>query len=147
MRSTGVIRKVDELGRLVIPRELCHTMGIGPKDAMDIWRDGSDIVFSVAEADAGIGIRRALDALDRLVIPKELRDALGITAETPMEIYINGNSEVILRKHQRECVFCGENDARELLRYGGKAVCRSCVAKVSGMAEAIEADKAIASAS
>lgn len=147
LKNTGVMRKVDELGRLVIPRELCHSMGIGPKDEMDIRRDGDDVVVTVGRPDMGIGIRRPLDSLDRLVIPKELRVALDITADTPLEIYISGGSEIILRKHQSECVFCGENDVRELLRYGGKAVCRACAAKVSGMVEALEADKVVASAS
>lgn len=34
MKSTGIVRKVDELGRVVIPIELRRTLGINEKDAL-----------------------------------------------------------------------------------------------------------------
>ena len=34
MKSTGIVRKVDELGRVVIPIELRRTLGIAEKDAL-----------------------------------------------------------------------------------------------------------------
>jgi len=45
MKSTGVVRKVDELGRVVIPMELRRTMGIEEKDSLEIFTDGEKIVF------------------------------------------------------------------------------------------------------
>ena len=36
MQSTGIVRKADELGRVVLPRELRRTLGIGEKDALEI---------------------------------------------------------------------------------------------------------------
>ena len=42
MKSTGVVRKVDELGRIVIPIELRRTMGIEEKDALEIYVDNGD---------------------------------------------------------------------------------------------------------
>ena len=39
MKSTGVVRKVDELGHIVIPIELRRTMGIEEKDALEIYVD------------------------------------------------------------------------------------------------------------
>ena len=39
MRSTGIVRKVDELGRVVIPIELRRTLGIEEKDALEIYVD------------------------------------------------------------------------------------------------------------
>ena len=38
MKSTGIVRKVDELGRIVLPIELRRTMGIEVKDALEIYR-------------------------------------------------------------------------------------------------------------
>lgn len=35
MKSTGIVRKVDELGRVVIPIELRRTLGINEKDALE----------------------------------------------------------------------------------------------------------------
>ena len=45
MKSTGIVRKVDELGRVVIPRELRRTLDIEEKDALEIYVDGDRIIL------------------------------------------------------------------------------------------------------
>lgn len=45
MKSTGIVRKVDELGRIVLPIELRRTLDIGEKDALEIYVDGSAVVL------------------------------------------------------------------------------------------------------
>ncbi len=45
MKSTGIVRKVDELGRVVIPIELRRTLGINEKDALEIYVDDERIVL------------------------------------------------------------------------------------------------------
>ena len=45
MKSTGIVRKVDELGRIVLPIELRRTLNIGEKDSLEIYVDGSSIVL------------------------------------------------------------------------------------------------------
>ncbi len=45
MKSTGIVRKVDELGRIVIPVELRRTMEIAEKDPMEIYVDGERIIL------------------------------------------------------------------------------------------------------
>lgn len=45
MKSTGIIRKVDELGRVVIPIELRNQFHISEKDPIEIFVDGSSIVL------------------------------------------------------------------------------------------------------
>jgi transcriptional pleiotropic regulator of transition state genes len=45
MKSTGVVRKVDELGRIVIPIELRRTLDISEKDAVEIYVDGDTIIL------------------------------------------------------------------------------------------------------
>jgi transcriptional pleiotropic regulator of transition state genes len=49
MKSTGIVRKVDELGRVVIPIELRRTLNIGEKDALEIYVDGEHIVLKKYE--------------------------------------------------------------------------------------------------
>ena len=39
MKATGIVRKVDELGRVVIPIELRRTLGIAERDALEIYTD------------------------------------------------------------------------------------------------------------
>ncbi|HZG60905.1 MAG TPA: AbrB/MazE/SpoVT family DNA-binding domain-containing protein [Anoxybacillus sp.] len=45
MKSTGIVRKVDELGRVVIPIELRRTLGIAEKDALEIYVDDELIIL------------------------------------------------------------------------------------------------------
>lgn len=45
MKSTGIVRKVDELGRVVIPIELRRTLEIAEKDALEIYVDGEQIIL------------------------------------------------------------------------------------------------------
>ena len=45
MKSTGIVRKVDELGRVVIPIELRRTLGIAEKDALEIYVDDERIIL------------------------------------------------------------------------------------------------------
>ena len=45
MKATGVIRSVDELGRLVIPKEIRKTMDIRCGDPLEIFVDGSDTIM------------------------------------------------------------------------------------------------------
>lgn len=45
MKSIGMVRKIDELGRIVLPIELRRTLGIEEKDSLEIYADGSTIVL------------------------------------------------------------------------------------------------------
>ena len=45
MKSTGIVRKVDELGRIVLPIELRRNLDIEVRDALEIYMDGDRIVL------------------------------------------------------------------------------------------------------
>ncbi len=45
MKSTGIVRRVDELGRIVLPIELRRSLGIDEKDALEIYLSGEKIVM------------------------------------------------------------------------------------------------------
>lgn len=45
MKSTGIIRKVDELGRVVIPKEIRDNLEIFEKDPIEIFTDGYKVVM------------------------------------------------------------------------------------------------------
>lgn len=49
MKSTGIVRKVDELGRIVIPIELRRTLDIAEKDAMEIYVSEDMIILKKYE--------------------------------------------------------------------------------------------------
>lgn len=45
MKSTGIVRKVDDLGRVVMPIELRRTLGIKEKDSLEIFIDGENVIL------------------------------------------------------------------------------------------------------
>ncbi|MBE6530918.1 MAG: AbrB/MazE/SpoVT family DNA-binding domain-containing protein [Ruminococcaceae bacterium] len=45
MKSTGIVRKVDELGRIVLPIEIRKVMDIKVKDAIEIFTDSDQIIL------------------------------------------------------------------------------------------------------
>ncbi len=50
MKSTGIVRKVDELGRIVLPIELRRNLDIMERDALEIYVDGEYIVLCKHES-------------------------------------------------------------------------------------------------
>lgn len=63
MKAIGMIRAVDNLGRVVIPAELRKSMHIEPGDPMEIFVDGENIVLKKYPVDLEIG-----ELLDRLEV-------------------------------------------------------------------------------
>lgn len=49
MKSTGIVRKVDELGRVVLPIELRRNLNINEKDALEIFVDDEKIILKKYE--------------------------------------------------------------------------------------------------
>lgn len=45
MKSTGIVRKIDELGRIVLPIELRNSMNLNPKDTLEIFVDDEKIIL------------------------------------------------------------------------------------------------------
>ncbi|WP_346888306.1 AbrB/MazE/SpoVT family DNA-binding domain-containing protein [Clostridium sp. UBA1056] len=49
MKATGIVRKVDELGRISIPAELRRNLGIEIKDPLEIYVDGDQVILKKYE--------------------------------------------------------------------------------------------------
>lgn len=49
MKATGIVRKIDDLGRIVIPMETRRILGIKEKDALEIYVDGEHIILKKYE--------------------------------------------------------------------------------------------------
>ena len=49
MKSTGIVRRIDELGRIVLPKELRDKLEINIKDPMEIYVDGHFITLKKVE--------------------------------------------------------------------------------------------------
>ena len=51
MKSTGIVRRVDELGRVVIPIEIRNQFDILEKDPIEIYVEGSSIILKKFESN------------------------------------------------------------------------------------------------
>lgn len=45
MKSTGIVRQLDELGRIVLPKEMRKNLSMEERDPLEIWADGNTIVL------------------------------------------------------------------------------------------------------
>lgn len=80
------LRKVDELGRFVIPIEIRNELKIKENDI---------IKLSIADKSFTDGV----DAIGRIVIPKEIRDELEIKVADKLKIYIENGNIVLENKY------------------------------------------------
>ncbi|MCW7999855.1 AbrB family transcriptional regulator [Clostridium sp. cpc1] len=49
MKSTGVVRKMDQLGRIVFPKELRRTLNLEEGDGLEIYTEGEQIILKKYE--------------------------------------------------------------------------------------------------
>lgn len=45
-KNTGIVRRIDDLGRIVLPKELRRTLGIKEYDALEIWVNDENIILT-----------------------------------------------------------------------------------------------------
>ena len=83
MKSTGIIRRVDELGRVVIPIELRNKFGIAEKDPIEIFTDGSNIVLKKFEPNCTFcgSSKKLIEYKDKLVCEKCLAKLADLKTE------------------------------------------------------------------
>jgi len=51
MKSTGIVRRIDDLGRIVIPKEVRRTLDIAVGDPIEIYLEGDRIILRKYEND------------------------------------------------------------------------------------------------
>ncbi|MDI6677045.1 AbrB/MazE/SpoVT family DNA-binding domain-containing protein [Bacillus wiedmannii] len=120
MRTTGIVRNMDKLGRLVIPMELRRTLEIKEGDHIEVFREGENVVVRKARS---AGIVKKVDKLGRLVIPMELRNVLEIADTDPIEFLLN-KDQIVLRKYRsaHACHLTGDISQDNYVLAGGKLV-------------------------
>ena len=50
MKSTGIVRNIDELGRVVVPKELRKKLGIANTDPVEIYVEGDNVILRKHQA-------------------------------------------------------------------------------------------------
>ncbi|MEE6449842.1 AbrB/MazE/SpoVT family DNA-binding domain-containing protein [Gottfriedia acidiceleris] len=124
MKSTGIIRKLDDLGRIVLPKELRNTMNLENNAPFEIYFEDGKIILTKYDENSGLsGIVRRLDDLGRIVLPKELRKMLNLNKYEPFEVFIE-EQRIILKQFvsSNACMVTGVIDENNFSFDSGKIV-------------------------
>lgn len=128
MKNTGVIRRLDELGRIVIPSTLRKDLGLETGTKLEIYVQ-DDFISLIKYDDTEnnhMSLTRSVDELGRIVLPMSIRDKYDLIYKTPFEIYLDETiNGILLKKFHQTCIFCNSN--KNLIEYNGKLVCSNCI--------------------
>lgn len=131
LKATGISRRIDGVGRLVIPIEIIRNNDISTSRPFEIFIKEDSIVLKYysenANTDEITGVTRKLDTLGRLVIPMEIRRGLGLKAKTYVTFFLD-EKNIIIKKLIGGCIFCGEQD--NTIKHSEKEVCKPCINKM-----------------
>ena len=113
MIATGIVRRIDELGRVVIPKEVRRAMGIKDGDPLEIFRDKDHIVLQKYSCADEVG--QAVDFLKSWIDDPE-SDATQNMTSLELDIF-KRLLEMVYNKHNGEedeqgaqsPYFCKEN--------------------------------------
>lgn len=126
--ANGIIRKIDELGRICIPMEYRKAFGVTPREnAPAVMHMKGNVLRVELKPEKAIGLTRFLDELGRLTLPIEIRRSLGFEECQEVDMWIEGK-EICFRKAVDGCIICGSTD--QLLEVESIYICRSCATKV-----------------
>lgn len=131
MKATGIVRKIDDLGRLVFPIEIRRILGITEGDKIEIYVTDNKIVckkYIPNMSQATTSVVRPVDSLGRTVIPMEVRKMLSLPVKAAMQIFVDGDS-IVLKEYEEKCIFCASSD--DLLDFKNKRVCSACKDQIS----------------
>ena len=81
MKSTGIVRKVDELGRIVLPIEMRRTLDIAERDALEIYVEGSSVILKKYKPSCILcdGSKDVTEFKGKNVCPKCLKELKGLS--------------------------------------------------------------------
>lgn len=131
LTTTGVIKKLDKLNRIVIPISIIDDMRFY-NDEIDISVNGDDIILrsidNIERNYGSIGITRKLDRMNTLKVPIELMKRLSYKKRQEIEILTDRN-KIVIRKYNGCCAICGFN-MEDMRTIHGKKVCKLCISEL-----------------
>lgn len=82
MKATGVVRRVDNLGRLCLPKEIRRTLHIAPEDPIEFFVDENSIVLRRYDSYGDMqqlldNVERSIRMSDTLIPAKQMNKLLG----------------------------------------------------------------------
>lgn len=97
MKATGIVRRIDDLGRIVIPKEIRRTMRIREGDPLELFLDGNNIVFhkyEVSEEDLALSCRNYIAKMSNYI--------QSVTSVDRKTIVVFTNGEVATVKRHKD---------------------------------------------
>lgn len=124
----GIVRKIDELGRVVIPNDY----------RINKYQEGSKVYLQVLDNyiiltdknEFETGIEKRFDELGRILIAKEIRDNLDIEYADSLMIW-SFDGGMVIKKIEDECVFC--KNKNNLQQFNEKLICDECIEQICGL--------------
>lgn len=126
--ESGIIRKVDKLGRIVIPIEFRENV-IEGETPIKIYNIEDYVVVEVLDRKSDNYIKK-FDNLGRIVVKVEIRKKLKWKKDNEIKIWKYGN-KFILHKIKKKCVFCGNEN--NLIEYKEELLCEKCKEKIKSI--------------
>ena len=98
MKATGIVRRIDDLGRIVIPKEIRRNIGLREGEAMEIFLENDCVCFKkYSPSDEDFAVRCQKYISDRGVYIK----AISFTDGTTVVLFTNGSSATV-KKHSAD---------------------------------------------
>lgn len=121
----GIVRKIDELGRVVIPNDY----------RINKYQEGSKVYLQVLDNyiiltdknEFETGIEKRFDELGRILIAKEIRDNLDIKYADSLMIW-SFDGGIVIKKIEDECIFC--KNKNNLQQFNEKLICDECIEQI-----------------
>jgi len=98
--SNFIIRKIDDLGRIVIPRDKRKENGIAIKDKFVVNTKDREIILRKINQDESSSenqITRSIDELGRIALPKSIRNDLKFNIGDEVKIFFMANNTIVIK--------------------------------------------------
>ena len=97
MKATGIVRKIDELGRIVVPMEIRRNLGIGIGDPVEFWVDGQQVIMQ--KYDTAADLEQLLDRMEKeLILKSDL-----LTTEQMEALLAKAGEMKAITKEEKTC--------------------------------------------
>ena len=98
MKATGIIRRIDDLGRIVIPKEIRRSMRLREGDAMEIFLEDNCVCFkkySPSDEDLATRCQKYISGRGAYI------KAINFINDTTVVLFTNGSSATV-KKHSAD---------------------------------------------
>lgn len=87
MKATGIIRRIDDLGRIVIPKELRRTMGIKEGDPLELFTEGKMVCFK--KYSPTVELEEALNEVVEMLNEEDIKSCISEEDKTAVKSIVD----------------------------------------------------------